>query len=63
MLSSWLLCVTVFGSRAVKFVSIATVGLVEAPQIRIWPMTWDDDCDSVLAIVGTAYLIVAPMVI
>src|SRR5947207_14556609 len=46
-----------------EFVSIATVGLVEAPQLPIWPMTWDEDCDGVLAIVGAAFLIMAPMVI
>ena len=26
-------------------------------------MTWDEDCDGVLAIVGAAFLIMAPMVI
>src|SRR5947207_13143053 len=46
-----------------EFVSIATAGRVEAPQLAIWPMTWDEDCDGVLAIVGTAFLIMAPMVI
>src|SRR3954453_14279399 len=50
-------------SRALEFVSIATAGLVEAPQVPIWPMAWDEDCDSVLAIVGTAFLLMAPMVI
>jgi hypothetical protein len=50
-------------SGALESVSIATAGLVEAPHIPIWPMTWDEDCDCVLAIVGTAFLIVAPMVI
>jgi hypothetical protein len=50
-------------SRALEFVSIATAGLVEAPQVPIWPMAWDEDCDAVLAIVGTAFLLMAPMVI
>src|ERR1700733_14609527 len=50
-------------SSTLEFVSIATAGLVEAPQVPIWPMAWDEDCDSVLAIVGTAFLLIAPMVI
>jgi hypothetical protein len=50
-------------SRPLELVSIATAGLVEAPKLPIWPMTWDEDCDSVLAIVGAAFLIMAPMVI
>ena len=50
-------------SGALEFVSIATAGLVEAPQVPIWPMAWDEDCDAVLAIVGTAFLLMAPMVI
>lgn len=50
-------------SRPFELVSIATAGLVEAPKLPIWPMTWDEDCDGVLAIVGTAFLIMAPMVI
>src|SRR5436305_13725536 len=50
-------------SRALEFVSIATAGRVESPQVPIWPMAWDEDCDAVLAIVGTAFLLMAPMVI
>jgi hypothetical protein len=50
-------------SRALEFVSIATASLAEAPQVPIWPMAWDEDCDAVLAIVGTAFLLMAPMVI
>jgi hypothetical protein len=49
--------------RPIEFVTMATAGRVEAPQLPIWPMTWDEDCDGVLAIVGTAFLIMAPMVI
>ncbi|KAH0541615.1 hypothetical protein FGG08_003905 [Glutinoglossum americanum] len=50
-------------SRVSEPVSIATAGPVEAPQISIWPMIWDEDCDAVLAVVGTAFLIMAPIVI
>ncbi|KAI9766248.1 MAG: hypothetical protein M1840_006662 [Geoglossum simile] len=50
-------------SSKMEMASIATAGLVEAPKIPIWPMIWDEDCDAVLAIVGTAVLVMAPMVI
>lgn len=33
----------------------------DQPALPVWPMAWDLDCDPVLAIVGSAFLLVAPM--
>ncbi|KAH0541694.1 hypothetical protein FGG08_003857 [Glutinoglossum americanum] len=30
-------------------------------NLAVWPMTWDEDCDPVLAVVGTGFLLVTPM--
>jgi hypothetical protein len=44
----------------VEMVTVSTRGDIKIP---IWPMSWDEDCDAVLAITGTAFLIIAPMAI
>ncbi len=44
----------------IEMVTISSSGNIDIP---IWPMAWDEDCDAVLAITGTAFLIIAPMAI
>ncbi|KAI9765481.1 MAG: hypothetical protein M1839_005494 [Geoglossum umbratile] len=49
-----------FISGVMEMVTVSTKGDVKIP---VWPMAWDEDCDAVLAITGTAFLIIAPMAI
>jgi hypothetical protein len=44
----------------IEMVTISNTGDISIP---IWPMIWDEDCDAVLAITGTAFLIMAPLAI
>ena len=44
----------------IEMITISSGGDIKIP---IWPMVWDEDCDAVLAITGTAFLILAPMTI
>lgn len=44
----------------IEMITISTRGDIKIP---VWPMSWDEDCDAVLAITGTAFLIIAPMAI
>jgi hypothetical protein len=49
-----------FITGSIEMVTVSTRGDIKIP---IWPMAWDEDCDAVLAITGTAFLIIAPMAI
>jgi hypothetical protein len=44
-------------------IEIVTISNTSEVTIPIWRMAWDEDCDAVLAITGTAFLIIAPMAI
>src|SRR5436305_986109 len=44
----------------IEMVTISNTGGLKIP---VWQMAWDEDCDAVLAITGTAFLIIAPMAI
>jgi hypothetical protein len=44
-------------------IETVTVSSKDDIKIPIWPMSWDEDCDAVLAITGTAFLIIAPLAI
>jgi O-antigen/teichoic acid export membrane protein len=50
-------------ANPVEWVSIAVAGLQPSPTIPIWPMSWDEDCDAVLAIVGAGYLFTSLMMV
>lgn len=42
--------------KAAEWVSIAPAGPASALSVPVWPITWDEDVDAVLAIVGVGYL-------
>jgi WD40 repeat protein len=42
-------------------IEMVTISSKDDIKIPIWPMSWDEDCDAVLAITGTAILIITPL--